>query len=472
MTFDPQTQTVLDALARVGDVPVASLRPGEARLGPTVADAVRAVLWQEGTSLSPEPVGAVEDMTIPAPHGSVPVRMYWPLGADTGPLPVLIYAHGGGWVLGDLDDYDATPRALANRAGCIVVSVAYRLAPEHRFPAAHDDVLAATTWTQANIIQLSGDPGRVAVGGEGAGATMAIATSRALKASGAAPPLFQLLAYPITDLDRTDWASYRAGPSTAPLSAEAIGWFAGHVVADPRDLDDPRLSPARCVRSELAGLPPSLVITAEHDPLRDQGEAFGRLLLDSGVTATTLRFGGVTHDFMTMNPVVDQAQRAVSAAAKHLREAFKLKGESAPTVVPDLAQVLAADHAGLTTLLNRLEWDRGDRRRDSEQLRQSVAVHIATVQAVHHGAGAGITVADFDALLGPLDPGEVDARFQAALHSLRAAIEDERVSQERELAEMRAAFGNKAMVQFGRKALEARRAGAGRRSQGSMARAG
>ncbi|MDQ2826961.1 MAG: alpha/beta hydrolase [Actinomycetota bacterium] len=478
VAFNPQIRSVLDALDSLGGPPVPTMTPDEARRQPTVADAVRAVLWREGTSLSPEPVGAVEDIEVPAPQGPVPVRIYWPLGSDSGPLPVLVYAHGGGWVFGDLDDYDATPRALTNRAGCIVVSVGYRHAPEHRFPAAYDDVLAATRWVMGTIAELSGDPARIALVGEGVGATMALAACRALQASGGSPqPVVQVLMYPVTDLTRTDWATYRENLSTRPLSTEAVEWAAEHVVAQSGDVNDLRLSPNLAVRSELAGLPPTLVITAEHDPLRDQGEAFGRLLLEAGVKATTLRFEGVTHDFVTMNPVVAPAQAAASAVAKHLREAFSLKGEAAPTVRPDLFQVLAADHAGFRTLLARLELGRGDRRELTDQLRHGLSAQAAMVDAVLGSATAGLPgPADTDELLRMLDVHPLDgAGADPGLRAVRAAIDERRVTQERVLAEMRVGSGDKRMREVGHQALQARRTapdGGGGGSAREMAHAG
>lgn len=474
MALDPQIQSVIDHLDALGNTPVDTLSPAKARLEATPADAVRALLWQEGTSLAPEPVGATEDLDVPAPHGSVPVRIYWPLGADPGPLPVLVYAHGGGWVLGDLDDYDATPRALTNRSGCIVVSVDYRLAPEHPFAAAHDDMVAATRWVIANIGRLSGDPARVAVGGEGAGATMALATCRTLRESGQAQPVFQLLLYPITDLDRVDWPSYRENVSTRPLASTTIAWFASHVVADGRDLVDPRLSPARYERATLAAMPASLVITADHDPLRDQGEAFGRLLLDAGVNATTLRFEGVTHDFLTMNPVADQAQRAVSTASEQLRGAFRLKGAAAPTVAPDLAQVFAADLAGMRTLLSRLEQGRGDRSLLSEQLGHALSARAGMEQAVTSDAETRLSgLPDVDSLLLLLGPEAVTGTgFLAGVEMVRTVVDAHCLTQETELANLRNAVGNVRMRELGKRVLDARKSSEPHRTEMTAARAG
>lgn len=460
MALDPEIHTVVAELERLGGSFVAGSTAEEARRRPVVADAVRSLLWAEGTSLAPEPVGAVEDIEIPLPTGALPIRIYWPLGADPGPLPVLVYAHGGTWVTGDTDAYDATPRAITNRAGCIVVSVDYRRAPEHPFPAAHDDVLAATRWVATNIAQLSGDAARLAVGGEGPGATMALATCLALgrEGGGTNRPVFQLLLYPIADLVRSDWASFRAFDAALPLGAEMHEW-AVELVAPRRDREDPRLSPARATRSELAGLPSTLIVTAENDPLRDQGEALGRTLVDAGVSATTLRFSGATHDFVAMNPVAGVARTAVALAAKHLRAAFGQRGETAPTVAPDVAQVIAADDAGILALRAQLAAGRGDRSTLVEQLRTAIVARCEIEEATPAGA---LTMGDLRGLLEPLeDEATSTTRFHTALDALGAAVNDLRIMQERELADLRAQVGNERMRDMGMTALKTRKAGHG-----------
>lgn len=460
MALDPEIHTVVAELERLGGSFVPGSTAEEARHRPVVADAVRSLLWAEGTSLAPEPVGAVEDIEIPCPTGALPIRIYWPLGAEPDPLPVLVYAHGGTWLTGDVDAYDATPRAIANRAGCIVVSVDYRRAPEHPFPAAHDDVLAATRWVATNIAQLSGDAARMAVGGEGPGATMALATCLALGRQGSAAnrPVFQLLLCPVADLVRSDWTSFRTYDAALPLGAEMHEW-AIELVAPRRDRDDPRLSPARATRSELAGLPSTLIVTAEHDPLRDQGEALGHTLVDAGVNATTLRFSGATHDFVAMNPVSGVAQTAVALAAKHLRAAFGQRGETAPAVAPDLAQVIDADDAGILVLQAQLAAGRGERTTLVEQLRSALAARRNIEEAAPAGA---LTISDLGALLAPLeDEAAGSTRFHAALDALGAAVDDLRVMQERELADLRVEVGNDRMREMGTAALETRKASRG-----------
>jgi len=478
MALDEQTRTVLRTLESLGGDPLESLSPGEARLQPGPADAVRELLWAEGSNLSPEPVGAVEDMEIEGPGGPIPLRVYWPLGYEDGALPTLVYVHGGGWVIADLDTYDASARALTNRAGCIVVSVDYRHAPEHRFPAAHDDVLAATKWVMANIADMSGDPRCVAIGGESAGANMAIAASMSLLRERASLPIFQLLVYPVADLSRTNWPSFTEFRSAQPLHTAMVDWFAGHVLAGRGDEANPRLSPLLAYPAELAELPRTLIITAENDPLRDQGEELGLRMVQAGVDCTTLRVEGVTHEFLVMNPVVDQAQLAVSLAAEHLRQAFGLKGKAAPAIRPDLFQVIASEHAGVAALFRLLETGMSsadgagstNRRRLVGQLVASLEAHSAMEETILYPAiqGSGrldeADAAEADhahvASLSAALMGAGDRTFARALRQLKDAVMAH-VAEEEEtlLPELRASVGQKRVSELGDEALAFRRAG-------------
>ncbi|MDQ6725731.1 MAG: alpha/beta hydrolase fold domain-containing protein [Actinomycetota bacterium] len=472
MALDSQTHALLERLDSLAGEPTENPSAETARRRPGPADAVRETLWAEGSNLSPEPVGAVENVEIEGPGGPIALRVYWPLGSGDGPLPALVYVHGGGWVIADLDTYDASARALTNRAGCIVVSVEYRHAPEHRFPAGHDDVLAATRWVLANIADLSGDPRRVAVGGESAGANMAVAACLALMDGPGPKPVFQLLLYPVTDLSRTDWPSFAEFRHARPLDTAKVGWFAEQVVSEPRDKLDVRLSPLRAFPAELGRLPRTLVITAENDPLRDQGEAFGRALLDAGVVATTLRVGGVTHDFLAMNPVVDQAQEAVSIAAERLRQAFGLEGRSAPSTPPDLTQVIAAEHAGVAALLRLLESGHGDRGRLVDQLVTSLDAHAAMEEeilfpaidasaghaarseaAAAHRSMAGLAVALLDA---------DEANFARVLRELHGAVTAHLTDALQLLPALRDAVGQPRMTDLGGDVITFRRGGSRR----------
>ncbi len=322
--LDAQAQAVLDELVALGAKPTEGLTPQQARAQPSTADAVRALRLRRGDDPAPEEVGSVEDRSVPGPDGELAIRIYRPKSAEPGDrvLPVLVYFHGGGWVLGSLDYCDASARSLANQARCMVVSVSYRLAPEHHFPAAYDDALAATKWVVANAGDLGADPQRFAIGGESAGATLATATCMALEREGHRLPLLQLLVYPLTDLVGQDYPSYSDSAEARPLTMERLRWFVRHALPEPAQAEDVRVSPLRAPPEELARMPPALVITAASDPLRDQGEAYALKLMDAGVQTTLTRFPGVMHGFFLMGAVLDTARLAVVQAGAALRAAL------------------------------------------------------------------------------------------------------------------------------------------------------
>lgn len=308
--LDAQAQAVVDELETLGGRPFEELTAAEAREQPTTADAAYALARRLGRDVEPEVVGSVEDRTLPGPGGPLPVRVYRPretIGSARA-LPLLVFAHGGAWVLGDLDSADAMARALCNQARCVLVSVGYRLAPEHRFPAAHEDLLAATRWVTAHAGELDGDPARVAIAGESAGATLATATCLALRDAGERGPLLQALIVPVTDLAAV---------------ADDMAWYTNHLLSDPAEAADPRLSPLRLAIEQLAGLPPAIVVTAGADGLREQGEAYARALTDAGVQTTLIRFPGVMHGFFGLRVALDAANRAVLEVGAAVRAAFE-----------------------------------------------------------------------------------------------------------------------------------------------------
>jgi acetyl esterase len=309
MAVEPQTQQILDQLAALGGPPLHTMQVIEAR---RMMENLRAL-----AAAGPE-VGAVEDRRVPGPAGEIPVRLYRPAG--DGPFPALVWFHGGGWVLGDLDGADATCRELANAAGCVVVSVDYRLAPESKFPAAADDCYAATRWVADNAAALHVDATRVAVGGDSAGGNLTAVTALRSRDLGAPALRFQLLVYPVTDAT-SESPSYAENGEGYLLTRDSMQWFWNHYLRGDTDRADPYASPLRA--ASLAGLPPALVITAEFDPLRDEGEAYGRRLRDAGVRATISRYPGTIHGFFSMTGFLDLARKAVaeasSALATHLR---------------------------------------------------------------------------------------------------------------------------------------------------------
>jgi acetyl esterase len=295
-------------MAEAGLPPLGSVSVEETRQGMVAATAAGE---------EPEPVAKVEDRSIPGPVGQIPVRIYTPQGS--GPFPVLVYFHGGGWVIGNVDTHDPTCRTLANAAGCVVVSVDYRLAPEHKFPAAVDDCYAATQWVAANAAAINGDSGRIAIGGDSAGGNLTAVVAIEARERGGPPLVFQLLVYPVTDYSFST-PSYRDNADGYLLTKDSMVWFWDHYLRSEADGQDYRASPLRA--SDLTGLPPALVITAEYDPLRDEGEAYAARLQESGVSVTCTRYDGMIHGFYGLTAVVDQARKAVEESVAALRASF------------------------------------------------------------------------------------------------------------------------------------------------------
>ena len=314
---NPQMQAVLDQLAALHPLPIPMLTPAQARQQSSTTDALQGVMAARGKAPAVEPVGTVSHILIPGPAGTILARVYTPGGS--GPFPVLVYFHGGGWVIASLDTYDPSCRALTNAAGCIVVSVAYRQAPEHRFPAAPQDAYAALRWVQANAASIGGDPKRVAIGGESAGGNLAAVTCLMARDKGTPQPVHQMLVYPITN-NNFNTSSYLQQAHAMPLSRPLMMWFFTYYLRTPVDGLNPYVSPLRA--PSLQGLPSATVITDQFDPLRSEGEAYARRLRDAGVQVQATRYNGVTHEFFTMSAVVDASRQAVAEAAAGLKSAF------------------------------------------------------------------------------------------------------------------------------------------------------
>ncbi|MEI2416877.1 alpha/beta hydrolase [Orrella sp. JC864] len=320
---DLDMQRVLDALDGLDPKPLHRLTPEEARRQPTPADAVRHLMRQENIA-PPADTLQVEDIAIAdAAGGANPARVYRPAGQ--GPLPVILYFHGGGWVIADLDTYDATPRALAMQTGAIVVSAHYRQAPEHKFPAAHEDACAAYAWLLQNAAGLGADPARIALAGESAGANLAINVAIHARDQGLQAPLYQVLVYPLANMD-TDTESYHDSSNARPLGKEAMLWFLEHATATDQDRQSPLL---RVLDARLQGLPAATVITAGIDPLRTEGEQLAHALTEAGVPVTHKGFAGVTHEFFGMAPVLEAARQAQALVCEHLRRALQGTGGAA-----------------------------------------------------------------------------------------------------------------------------------------------
>jgi acetyl esterase len=306
MTPDPQMQAILDQMKAAGWRPTHTLSVAEARKAFTSRIAA-------GT-----PVARTQDRAIPGPAGDIPVRIHWPAGA--GPFPALVFFHGGGWVVGNLDTHDVTCRSLTNLARSVTVSVDYRLAPEHKFPAAVEDAYAATCWVVDHAPELGVDPGRVAVGGASAGGNLATVVALIAIERGGPRLVFQLLIYPVTDAALDTPSAREIVSDDYPLNRADMEWFWNHYLRDDADRRHPQASPARA--KSLAGLPAALVITAEIDPLCDEGERYAAALAQAGVTASFTRYQGVTHGFVGMEAMLDKGRAAVTEAAQALRAAF------------------------------------------------------------------------------------------------------------------------------------------------------
>lgn len=307
MTLDPQAKFLLEQMEAAGAPPMHTQTPEE----------VRETLDFRPLAGEPEEVGKVVNQTIPGPGGEIPVRIYTPHGE--GPFPALVYYHGGGWVIGDLDGVDVPCRLLTNRANCVVVSVDYRLAPEHKFPAAVDDAYAAAKWVVENASSIQVDPARVAVGGDSAGGNLAAVTALMARDLEGPALCYQLLIYPVTNHAYTT-ASYRDNADGYLLTKDSMVWFWNHYLREEQDGQHPYASPL--LAEDLSGLPSALVMTAEFDPLRDEGEAYASRLQEAGVAVEVERYNGMIHGFFWMPGVLEQGKKSIEQAALALKQAF------------------------------------------------------------------------------------------------------------------------------------------------------
>jgi acetyl esterase len=307
----PQAKALLELIERVGLPPTHTLSPGEARS----VYRTRRTFTQP---LAPD-VDRVTELRAEGPGGSIPLRAYRPERAGDVALPVLVYLHGGGFVIGDLDTHDTLCRELANGSGCAVVAVDYRLGPEHRFPAAVDDAVAAVYWVRDHAAELGIDATRMGIGGDSAGGNLAAVAAIAARDAGDVPLAFQLLIYPATD-QRRGAASHTALGQGYLLTRDTITYFHDHYIADPAQDLDWRASPL--LHPDLSGLPPALLLTAGFDPLRDEGLAYSQALTQAGNRVTHICFERQIHGFITMGKVIDEANTAVAICASELRRAL------------------------------------------------------------------------------------------------------------------------------------------------------
>ena len=307
MPLDPQARVMIDRTAALNLPPTSQMTPAQAR----------ASVRERAAVLPREAVASVRDHQVPVPGGTIPVRVFTPEGAAA--KPALVYFHGGGWVTGDIETHEGICRTLANAAGCVVASVDYRCAPEHKFPTAAEDAYAATRWVAEQASTLGVDAARLAVIGDSAGGNLAAAVALMARDRKGPALAFQVLVYPVTDCD-FDRPSYRENAEGYILTSESMRFYWDQYAPGAEDRVNPYASPMRA--ASLAGLPPALVITAEYDPLRDEGEAYARALGAAGVPVAHTRYPGMIHAFFRFTNVLDAARAAVAEVVAALQKAW------------------------------------------------------------------------------------------------------------------------------------------------------
>jgi acetyl esterase len=322
MPLDPQALALLQELRASSQPALANLTPAEGRI-------VFARFTRRETPV--QPVKRTANFTIPGPAGAINIRVYVPAGVS--PLPVILFFHGGGWVVGDIETYDRFCRSLTNATACLVVSVDYRLAPEYRFPAAVEDCYAATRWITDHAVDVGGDATRVVVAGDSAGGNLAAVVCLIARDKGYPTLAYQLLMYPITDLGM-DTQSYSANAEGYLLTRSDMIWFKGHYLRQNEDCRSPYASPL--LASDHAGLPPALVVTAEYDPLRDEGEAYAHKLRIAGVPTRVRRYDGMIHGFLELEDLIDGAKTAMQEIGREVQQHFaprKSLGQHSSTLI-------------------------------------------------------------------------------------------------------------------------------------------
>jgi acetyl esterase/lipase len=324
---DKDMKEVLDELAALGGKPIDTLTPAEARKQPTLADAERSLLKKQGKSTEPEAVAKVENKSIRGASGSLPARIYTPKEGKA-PYPVVVYFHGGGFVIGSNDAYDASARGLANGAKAVVVAVEYRKGPENKFPAAQQDADAAYAWVLKNAATFAGDPKNVAVAGESAGGNLALNVAIDARDKNEQLPVHVLAVYPVVTAN-TDSSTFGAYAEARPLDRPMMSWFFDKYLRSPADAKDHRID---LLDAKLQGLPQTTLITAEIDPLRADDEALEKKLDDAKVSVKRKNYEGVTHEFFGLGAVVSEASDAMEFATSRLKDAFAKHANQAASI--------------------------------------------------------------------------------------------------------------------------------------------
>lgn len=310
MPLKADVQGLLEQLEAQGLPPFDQMSVSQAR------DVAMAFRDMQG---EPEEVGEIRDILVPGPAGNLPVRVYHPSPGT--PLPLLVYFHGGGWVIGNIEVVDKPARALANASQCVVAAAQYRLAPETKFPGPVEDCYAVTSWLSEHAGEIGGDADRLAVSGDSAGGNLAAAVALMARDRGGPRIAYQLLIYPVTAPARgTEFASYRDNADGYLLTRGSMEWFWDHYLASPDDGDNPYASPLKA--PDLSGLPPAMVVTAEFDPLRDEGSAYADRLQEAGVQVKASRYDGVIHGFFWMGGVLADGRAVLAEMGEELRKQF------------------------------------------------------------------------------------------------------------------------------------------------------
>ncbi|MQA13595.1 MAG: alpha/beta hydrolase fold domain-containing protein [Pseudonocardiaceae bacterium] len=310
MPLKPDVQGLLEQFEAQGLPPFDQMSVSQAR---DVAGAFRDLQGE------PEPVAEIRDILVPGPAGNLPVRVYDPSPGT--PLPLLVYYHGGGWVIGNIEVVDKPARALANASQCVVAATQYRLSPETKFPGPVEDCYAATKWLAEHAGEVGGDASRLVVAGDSAGGNLAAAVTLMARDRGGPQIAYQLLIYPVTSPARgNEFASYRDNADGYLLTRGGMEWFWDHYVSSPQDDDNPYAAPLKA--SDLSGLPPAMVITAEFDPLRDEGAAYADRLQQAGVKVKSTRYDGVIHGFFWMGGVLEDGRAVLAEMGEELRKQF------------------------------------------------------------------------------------------------------------------------------------------------------
>lgn len=318
MPLDPDVRLLLEDVAALGQRPLPESSPEQARAAYAEVSRLR-----RGGEHAPVPVGAVADDTVRGPAGQVPVRVYHPRN-HRGKTPLIVFFHGGGWVVGDIDTHDVQARALCHGVGAVVVSVAYRLAPEHPFPAGLEDCYAATSWASTSASSLGAQTSRLVVAGDSSGGNLAAAVALLARERGGPGIAAQALVYPAVDA-RLGHPSLRENADGYEPGTQTMGWYHRQYLSDDRQATDPLVSPL--LAADLRGLPAAVVATAQYDPLRDEGEAYADRLRQAGVPVESIRYAGLVHGFFGMGPRVPAARQAIDRTCAAVRRAVAVAAD-------------------------------------------------------------------------------------------------------------------------------------------------